>query len=83
MDVEIELAKDACDAAQRDGIGMVALEEPLRRHCGDPIELAARGGEGGDPGWIRTSDPRFRRPLLYPLSYGTMQLFYTGFLADM
>ena len=25
---------------------------------------------GGAPGWDRTSDHRFRRPVLYPLSYG-------------
>ena len=24
----------------------------------------------GTPGGIRTPDPRFRRPMLYPLSYG-------------
>ena len=24
----------------------------------------------GDPGWIRTNDTRFRRAVLYPLSYG-------------
>ena len=24
----------------------------------------------GAPGRIRTRDPRFRRPMLYPLSYG-------------
>ena len=23
-----------------------------------------------DPGWIRTNDTRFRRAVLYPLSYG-------------
>jgi hypothetical protein len=27
-------------------------------------------GSGGDPGVIRTPDTRFRKPLLYPLSYG-------------
>jgi hypothetical protein len=26
--------------------------------------------EGGGPGRIRTCDTRFRKPLLYPLSYG-------------
>lgn len=26
--------------------------------------------ESGAPGRIRTSDTRFRKPLLYPLSYG-------------
>ena len=26
--------------------------------------------EAGAPGGIRTHDPRFRRPMLYPLSYG-------------
>lgn len=26
----------------------------------------------GAPGWDRTSDHRFRRPVLYPLSYGRL-----------
>ena len=29
-----------------------------------------RGWKGGAPGWDRTIDSRFRRPVLYPLSYG-------------
>ena len=28
--------------------------------------------EGGGPEMIRTSDTRFRKPLLYPLSYGAV-----------
>ena len=28
------------------------------------------GGNFGAPGEIRTPNPRFRRPMLYPLSYG-------------
>ncbi len=28
--------------------------------------LKARGKENGAPGWTRTNDLRFRRPLLYP-----------------
>ena len=27
--------------------------------------------ENGDPGWIRTNDLRFRKPVRYPLRYGT------------
>ena len=30
-----------------------------------PLDLAG-GEEGGDPGWIRTSDPQLRRLMLYP-----------------
>jgi hypothetical protein len=30
------------------------------------------GGGGYAPGRIRTADARFRRPALYPLSYGSM-----------
>ena len=25
--------------------------------------------QNGDPDWIRTNDTRFRKPVLYPLSY--------------
>src|SRR5215204_5971878 len=32
------------------------------------------------PGRIRTSDSRFRKPLLYPLSYRRIRLRYAGFL---
>ena len=28
----------------------------------------------GTPGGIRTPDPRFRRPMLYPLSYGRISV---------
>src|SRR5215203_4188806 len=31
------------------------------------------------PGRIRTSDSRFRKPLLYPLSYRRIRLRYAGF----
>ena len=31
------------------------------------------GGKSGAPGGIRTPDPRFRRPMLYPLSYRRRQ----------
>lgn len=39
--------------------------------------LSLRGRSGsirifGDPSKIRTCDTRFRKPLLYPLSYGAM-----------
>jgi hypothetical protein len=33
------------------------------------MELAQRR-TGGEPGWIRTSDPCLKRALLYQLSYG-------------
>ena len=35
----------------------------------EPLYVAM---EAGTPGRIRTCDPRFRRPMLYPLSYGRM-----------
>ena len=35
------------------------------------------GVESGRSGGIRTPDPRFRRPMLYPLSYGRVQLFHS------
>lgn len=35
-----------------------------------PLARAIRLGAFSDPGRIRTSDTRFRKPLLYPLSYG-------------
>ncbi len=28
--------------------------------------------QNGDPDWIRTNDTRFRKPVLYPLSYEAM-----------
>jgi hypothetical protein len=35
----------------------------------------------GAPGGIRTHDPWFRRPMLYPLSYGRMYYFEIKFVA--
>ena len=32
--------------------------------------ICVKLGPPGAPGWDRTTDQRFRRPLLYPLSYG-------------
>jgi hypothetical protein len=36
-------------------------------------------GFGSAPGRIRTSDSRFRKPLLYPLSYRRIRLKYAEF----
>jgi hypothetical protein len=33
---------------------------------GEERDVKAGGGEGGDPGLIRTADLRFRKPMLYP-----------------
>ena len=41
----------------------------LRRRPEDAGPLMGIAGTGA-PGGIRTHDPRFRRPMLYPLSYG-------------
>lgn len=48
------------------------LEELVNGLAANGVTDAARhyGGEGGAPGWDRTIDSRFRRPALYPLSYG-------------
>ncbi len=41
--------------------------------CGKwPSRMRFRGELDGDPSEIRTCDTRFRKPLLYPLSYGAM-----------
>ena len=32
-------------------------------------------GQNGDPGWIRTNDLRFRKPVRYPLRYGTICIY--------
>lgn len=29
----------------------------------------------GDSGWVQTTDPRFKRPMLYLLSYGVKKKF--------
>lgn len=49
---------------RRDFTGVVARSEPAARR--DARGLPSSGG----PERIRTSDTRFRKPLLYPLSYG-------------
>ena len=36
------------------------------RHRNRAFLLRKQAARGGAPGWIRTSDPRFRRPMLYP-----------------
>ncbi|NOK58213.1 MAG: hypothetical protein GFH27_549279n20 [Chloroflexi bacterium AL-W] len=41
---------------------------PQRKHGSRPE--AATASCCGTPGRIRTADTRFRKPLLYPLSYG-------------
>jgi hypothetical protein len=35
------------------------------------------------PGWDRTSDHRFRRPVLYPLSYGCLNSPFTASRAQL
>ena len=40
----------------------------LRADC--PVGHSRRGPYAGAPGTTRTCDLRFRKPLLYPLSYG-------------
>jgi hypothetical protein len=46
-------------------------EPPKLRNPEEQLAEPLYKGMGGcAPGWNRTSDHRFRRPVLYPLSYG-------------
>ena len=45
-------------------------------------QLATRTAEGGTPGLIRTADTRFRKPVLYPLSYRGNNISFSLSLPD-
>jgi hypothetical protein len=48
-----------------------------KRYDGQPSrEVRAKAGA---PGWSRTSDPRLRRPMLYPLSYGRVDVLPSAY----
>jgi hypothetical protein len=48
------------------------LIEDCKRHAQDCLLVAETFQQFGGPGAIRTRDTRFRRAVLYPLSYGAI-----------
>ncbi len=55
------------DAARRRNVGSLADSEEVPPNATTPQRPVQH--QSGAPGWNRTSDTRFRKPVLYPLSY--------------
>jgi hypothetical protein len=55
---------------------------PIRKECRRTLdhETALCSTEGGAPGLDRTADTRFRKPVLYPLSYEGIVPIYRYFV---
>jgi hypothetical protein len=47
------------------------------------ISVAKESLKYGTPYWIRTSDPRLRRPMLYPAELREQRSFNSGYLKNI
>ena len=53
--------------------GIIGIKQESRSTTKQAVDLLLRAG---DPARIRTADTRFRKPVLYPLSYGAMRKLF-------
>ena len=61
-------------------LGTMSAVLPIRKKCGrTPQHQNPVQHRSGAPGWNRTSDTRFRKPVLYPLSYEGIVPICRGF----